>query len=116
MSNIYNISGEDIVLRIDQVLKARKESREELAKAIGKNRQVFTDWKAKDISPTALDLYIMAKHLGTTFDYLLLGDTDHFPTDIALVIAKLQTLSEEERKPIIALIDQQVDYWRNNHK
>lgn len=111
-----NLNGYDIVVRIDQLLKARKETRKILADVIGKNPQVFVDWKNRNISPTAIDLYKMAKHLGVTYDYLLLGKTDQLPDDIAYAIAKLQTLSEEERKPIIALIANQVDYWTETLK
>lgn len=108
-----NLSGHDIVVRIDALLKQRKETRKILADVIGKNHQVFVDWKNRDISPTAIDLYKMAKHLGVTYDYLLLGKRDQFPDDIAFTIAKLQTLTEEQRKPIIALIESQVDYWKD---
>lgn len=102
-----------MIERIDNLLKIRQETREMLAAVIGKNKQVFTDWRSKNISPTAVDLYKMAKHLGTTYDYLLLGKLDVFPDDIAFAVAKLMTLSEEQRKPIISIINGQVDYWKN---
>lgn len=107
-----NISIHDIVVRIDTLLKQRKESRKELADVIGKNHQVFVDWKNKNISPSAVDLYKMAKHLGVTYDYLLLGKKDQYPDDIALAMVKLQTLTKEQREPIIALIESQVKYWK----
>lgn len=111
MENIYNINGKDIVERIDAILRYRGETREELAKTIGKNKQVFTDWKAKDITPTSLDLFLMSKHLGTTYDYLLLGEHISIPDDIAVATSMLTKLSEEQRKPIIDLIVNQVNYW-----
>lgn len=113
MSNIYNINGRDIVDRIDTILHYRNETREELAKTIGRTKQVFTDWKAKDITPTSLDLFIMAKHLGTTYDYLLLGESDTVPDDIALTSSLLTKLTKEQREPIIELIINQVNYWYN---
>ncbi len=108
---MININGKDIVNRIENLLKLRKESRDELATVIGKNKQVFTDWKTRNIIPTAKDLFLMAKHLGTTYDYLLLGEHDVMPDDIAAIFSKLMLLNEEERKPIIVSINSQIDYY-----
>lgn len=101
-----------IIDRMDFLLKQRGQKREDAAEAIGKNKQVFTNWRSKNISPTANDLYFLSKFLMTTYDYLLLGESDSLPDDIATVVSLLSQLNEDQRKPIIELIVNQVELWK----
>lgn len=110
------ISTTSLIERIDRLLHERCERREDLAKVIGKNKQVFTDWKSKCIFPTASDLYLMAKHLGTTYDYLLLGETEQFPDDIAVIISKLLTLDVSDRELVINVIENVICFINEKNK
>lgn len=107
------LNSYDIVVRIDELLAVRGETRKILADVINRNSQVFVDWKNKGIFPGINELYKISKHLGVNLDYLIFGKSEAMPDDIAFSISKLQTLTEEQRKPIIALISGQVDYWKD---
>lgn len=102
----------NIVVRIDSLLKLRDETRKDLAALIGKNPQVFTDWKNQGASPSAIDIWKIATHLGTTVEYIMTGSDERMPEDIKKAVIKLSSLTEEQRRPIMSIIDGQVDYWK----
>lgn len=109
------INGHDIVIRIDNCLKAMGLNREKLANHIGKNKQVFTDWKNCNIIPKADDLYKIAKFLGVPMEYLLIGE-NVMNDEVAAVAAMITAIDKKNRQPVIAMLQSQVEYWRNNKK
>lgn len=114
MEEIKDINGTDLVIRIDNCLKSMGMKRENLAAFIGKNKQVFTDWKNCKIIPRADDLYKMAKFLGVPMEYLLTGE-NVMPDDIACMAASVMTLSKEQREPLIASVKAQVEFWKEKN-
>lgn len=106
-------SGLEITKRIDFLLSVRKSSRKELADAIGKNKQVFTDWTAKNIVPKADDLYNMADFFNVPMEYLLMGE-EIMTDDTAKIAALYSCLSNEDKKTatiiLKALVDNRIEY------
>lgn len=109
------INGHDLVCRIDNCLKAMGLTRETLANHIGKNKQVFTDWKNCNIMPKCDDLYKMSKFLGVPMEYLLTGEKT-MPDEIAVAASMIASLDPEKRQPVIAMLKSQVDFWKEKNK
>ena len=107
----YNINGHDLVVRIDTCLKAMGLGREDLANHIGKNKQVFTDWKNCNIIPKSDDLFNMSRFLGVPMEYLLTGE-NIMPDDVAAMAAMIMTFSKEQREQLYALIKAQMNFWK----
>lgn len=106
-----DMNGFDIVVRIDNCLKAMGKTRENLAIDIGRNKQVFTDWKNRNIIPKSDDLYLISRYLNVPMEYLLIGETV-MADDIAAMAAAVTTLSPEQRAPLIASVIGQVKFWK----
>lgn len=106
------INTYQMVERIDKILSLQGRTRDNLAAFIGKNRQVFTDWKNANIVPKSDDLYNMSIYLGVTMEYLLFGDVKD-EDDLIAAKAMLSVIPKDKRQPIIAMIQSQVEYWKN---
>lgn len=106
--------GLEIVNRIDYLLKNAGLTRKDLANYIGKNSQVFVDWKNRNIMPKCDDLYNMSKFLGVPMEYLLTGE-EIIPDEIAAAGAILMTLESDQRQAVIAMIKAQADFWKNKN-
>lgn len=70
--------------------------------------------RSKGLAPTSLDLIInIAKYFNVPIDYLLTGNKSQLPDDVLDVCFKLCKLTEEQRQPVIKLIEGQIDFWNN---
>jgi len=77
--DFLNMNGFLIVKRIDSLLKKRKESRVQLAKAIGINPQNISAWSIRGtVPPTDISLKI-ADYLGTSVEWLVTGESREAP-------------------------------------
>lgn len=110
------LNGTEITERIIYLSKQAHETRESLASLIGKNKQVFTDWKNRNILPSCADVYILAKHFGVPMEYILLGEENTIPNEIAATCALLMNLDEVQRNSMISLIHNQVEFWQKEKK
>jgi transcriptional regulator with XRE-family HTH domain len=67
------IAGKDFWGRIRQLVKQNKTTHKEFAKACGIHYNTFRSWAMKEMFPNVIDVYIIAKKLGVTVEYLLTG-------------------------------------------
>lgn len=109
------LSGKDIAARIETLRLDRKETRDEIAALLGKNKQVFIDWRNCDRILSVEDLYKLSIHFGVTMEYIATGNERIISDDSALILSKLQALKPEQRQPLKAMIDGLVEFYQNDN-
>ena len=65
--------GEDIVRRIDTLLRERNEKRLSLAEHCGFSLQALSDWSKRGSVPSADKAVAIANYLGVSIEWLLTG-------------------------------------------
>lgn len=108
-----NITGKSIMERIKILLKSTGTTRDQLANYIGKNKQVFTDWKTNNIVPKADDLYNISKFFSVPMEYLMFGE-ETIPDNIAVICAMISTIPQEKQQILLEIIAAQCNAWREN--
>jgi transcriptional regulator with XRE-family HTH domain len=63
--------------RVKRLIKNKKTTQEEVAKACGIHLRTLEGWMYKGIYPTISDAYSLAKTLGVSMEYLLTGKDTH---------------------------------------
>jgi SOS-response transcriptional repressor LexA len=101
-----DFSGEDIVKRLDDILKNKNEKRKAVCDYAGISTQTITDWTKRGSIPAADTLYKIADYLGYTVEYLLTGGPPktHSP-EILEIARKIAKLSIIDKKEIVILLD-----------
>jgi transcriptional regulator with XRE-family HTH domain len=59
--------------RVKELIKKKKATQADVARACGFSLRTFQGWMAKGVSPTVTEAYHLAKVLGVTVEYLLTG-------------------------------------------
>ena len=114
MEDIKPIDYQAILTRIDYCLKNSSYNSTDLAEYLGKNRQIFTDWKHKaGRKPGLEDLLRISKFFGIPFEFLIYGDDSPIDDATAAFIVSTQGFTEEQKKIIFASIKAQVDIFKN---
>ena len=91
----------------------------ELAAYLGKNRQIFYDWKHKEgRKPSLEDLLKISKFYGVPLEYVISGEESPIDDATAAFLVQTKELTEEQKKVIFASIKAQVDMFKqlNNEK
>lgn len=107
--DFMNLKTQEIYSRIETLCKKNGITCTKLCEKTDINVQTYRGWVYKGVMLDATSVVKIAKALNSTAEYIITGEK--MDQDIDEVIAKLQTLTPEKRSPIIALINQQVDYW-----
>jgi transcriptional regulator with XRE-family HTH domain len=63
--------------RVKRLIKNKKTTQEEVAKACGIHLRTLEGWMYKGIYPTISDAYLLARTLGVSMEYLLTGKDKH---------------------------------------
>lgn len=102
-------SVEKIIERIKSMLSSSE------LESLGITPQMVSNWKARNNTPKTESLYKIAKYLHVSMEWLLTGEEsdNSLPPDIQKTVAKMLTLSPEQREPLNAIIMAQVEFWRN---
>ena len=97
--------GEDIVRRIDTLLRERNEKRLSLAEHCGFSLQALSDWSKRGSVPSADKAVAIANYLGVSIEWLLTGsEKEGLTPKQRELIRNYETLSERDRKIVDALI------------
>ena len=88
-------------------------SYKEIADKTGLLLQSIYNGMSRQTSPSVEVAYKIATVLNVSVEYLVTGKDKTIPKDIQEDVNLLNTLTEEQRKPINILIKGQVDYWKN---
>lgn len=108
-----NINYENILKRLDFMIENDSRSKNELAAYLGKNRQIFYDWKNKEgRKPSLEDLLKISKFYGVPLEYVLSGEESPIDDTTAAFLVQTQGLTEEQKKVIFASIKAQVDMFK----
>ncbi|MBQ3642246.1 helix-turn-helix transcriptional regulator [bacterium] len=86
-------------------LKVRGITQARLVKDLGLAQNTFTNWMNRNALPSTEILYKISKYFGVTMEYLITGNEESIPDDIAVLCVKLQELSESDRKFIAGIIE-----------
>ena len=95
--------------RIDTFCEAKDITKAQMLRDLQLPDNLISAWKKRGTIPAADVLYRIAKYFGVPMEYLLAGEDDTLPDDIAITIVKLNKLSPEQRKPIIQMVCATVD-------
>lgn len=89
-----------------------KESQEDIAKLVNKKRTLVSSWENGERTPIVEDLLILSKHYNISIEELyekniVLNDVELDETHKldTLILDKTKTLTEEDKKKIIDIID-----------
>ena len=101
------INGNDIVRRIDELLVFHQEKRAVLCKAVGINPGAVTNWCGKKQSLPRADVALaIADYLNVSVRWLLTGEDEKgLSLDERNLLTKYDTLTDENRRNVRALID-----------
>lgn len=102
------MSGIQFVERIDNLLLNRKESRAEFLRHLELPRNAITNWNNRGNIPAADIAVSIAKYLGTTTEFLVLGEESENVTltpEQKKLLAAWEELSQADREEIEMLID-----------
>ena len=113
------INYEDILKRLDFMIENDNRPQNELAAYLGKNRQIFYDWKHKEgRKPSLEDLLKISKFYGVPLEYVISGEESPIDDATAAFLVQTKELTEEQKKVIFASIKAQVDMFKqlNNEK
>ena len=117
--NMDYINYEDILKRLDFMIENDNRPQNELAAYLGKNRQIFYDWKHKEgRKPSLEDLLKISKFYGVPLEYVISGEESPIDDATAAFLVQTKELTEEQKKVIFASIKAQVDMFKqlNNEK
>ena len=97
--------GEDIVQRIDALLKERNEKRLSLAEHCGFSLQSLSDWSKRGSVPSADKAVAIANYLGVSIEWLLTGsEKEGLTPKQRELIRNYETLSDRDKRAVDALI------------
>lgn len=98
--------------RVSKLAKEKKLRQVDICEKTNINYKTYQSWIVHSRLPDARDGLKLAKLLNTSLDYLINGEeSELLPKDVYKVVNSLLQFNEEERKPIITMIDGQVEYW-----
>lgn len=107
------INYEDILKRLDFMIENDNRPQNELAAYLGKNRQIFYDWKHKEgRKPSLEDLLKISKFYGVPLEYVISGEESPIDDATAAFLVQTKELTEEQKKVIFASIKAQVDMFK----
>lgn len=107
------INYEDILKRLDFMIENDNRPQNELAAYLGKNRQIFYDWKHKEgRKPSLEDLLKISKFYGVPLEYVISGEESPIDDATAAFLVQTKELTEEQKKVIFASIKAQVDIFK----
>ncbi|CEM60480.1 XRE family transcriptional regulator [Treponema phagedenis] len=101
------MTGQELVRRIDYLLKLKNEKRQALANAINITSQSFTDWDKRGNFPRADVLYKIAIYLDVPMEFLVTGkNPPHWkpPARIAPIVEILETLSDQDLEVVLKMV------------
>jgi len=98
-----DFSGKDIVKRLDNLLINKKEKRKAACDFAGISTQTITDWTKRGSIPAADTLYKIAKYLGTTVEFLLVGNDGFSESERELLFA-FNLLNETGKEAALATV------------
>ena len=107
-----SIDYKGIYQRINLLLMSNKYNASDLAKLLGKKRQLIYNWKYGTMHPTLPDLLKIANFFGVPLEYLISGEESPIDDATAAFIVSTRGLTEEQKKVIFAAIKAQVDMFR----
>lgn len=105
------MNGSQFIERVEKLLSEQGKTRKDIAESLGFTYQNFTDWKRRNPPSTEICLKI-AKYLGVSVEYLILGEESGIDDDIAQAIAILKEIPKEKRPPLMAIIKSQAEFWK----
>lgn len=101
--------------RVKQLLKEQKLSFDAFGESVGIAGSTMRVWMNRDNYPNAEEAFKIAKALNVTVEYLMTGESDNdklLDSDIREVISNLQLIDQNKRRPIIAFVKTQVEFWK----
>lgn len=108
---LFCMNGSQFIERVEKLLAEQGKTRKDIADSLGFTYQNFTDWKRRNVPSPEICLKI-AKYLGVSVEYLILGEESGIDDDIAQAISILKEIPKEKRPPLMAIIKSQAEFWK----
>lgn len=87
-------------------------SRKELSEGTGISYATIVNSISRSVDPNLDNAFAIADFLGLPIEYLYKGSDFGMTKDVFQVAKSLETLTEEQRAPLIYMINQQIEYWK----
>lgn len=97
------LENSDIMGNIDILLKARKSTKYEMASELKIPRATMQNWSTGSV-PSSIKLYKIAKYLGVTMEFLILGHEDDFASPDHQLYKNIQKLTTDNKKLVTELV------------
>ena len=111
-----NIDYKGIFQRIRLLIDNSNYSLTDLARHLGKSRQLLYNWQYGQMNPTLPDLLKIANFFGVPLEYLISGKEGPIDDATAAFLVSTKDLTEEQKKIIFASIKAQVDMFKQLNK
>ena len=111
-----NIKAQEFWHRVSELANKQGLLQSQIADKLGVSLNTYKGW-IQHVRLPDIDLGLkLADILCTSVDYLVNGNgkETRLDPDTIKIINMLESLTPEQRKPIVILVEGQVNYWRNN--
>lgn len=111
-----NIKAQEFWHRVSELANKQGLLQSQIADRLGVSLNTYKGW-IQHVRLPDIDLGLkLADILCTSADYLVNGNgtQNKYSDDTVKVITMLESLTPEQRKPVVILVEGQVNYWKNN--
>ncbi len=106
------MTTDEFVKKIDFQLDRIGKKRADMLRDLDFPSSTISNWIARNSIPSLNVVTKIAYYFGLTIDDFLNMEKPALDDDIENAVNKLMSLTKEQRRPIIDLINSQVEYWR----
>lgn len=106
-----NLKCQEFWYRVSKLAEKQGISQKSVCEKIGMNYSTYKGLKLRVLYPDAAELMAMADAYCCTPEYLIYGKDNNLDEDLMQALVNLKKLTPEQRSPIMAIIQGQVDYW-----
>lgn len=111
-----NIKAQEFWLRVNDLAVGQGLLQSQIAERLNVSLYTYKGW-IQHVRYPDIDIGVkLADILCTSVDYLVYGkgSATKYDPDTINIINMLESLTPEQRKPIVILVEGQVNYWKNN--
>lgn len=100
--------------RVNKLIKDNKKTQKTLSVECGFSARRIESLSANNRSPDVKEAVKIAQALNTTVEYLVTGEVSaNIPKDLKEALNKILSLTENQRGPVIAMLNSQVEFWKD---
>lgn len=107
------MDNKTLLKNIDLFCEAKGITKADMLRELNLPSSTISNWKNRNNLPSVETVYLLSNYFHVPMEYLLLDEKKELDDDLCKAIAELSALTPDQRKPIMAIISDQVKYWLN---